>query len=314
MTKTAFLFPGQGSQTVGMGASLMASCSVARQIVEQVDAALGGGLLDIMTNGSDDELKLTRNAQPALMATAVATVRSLEQATGKSIDQMADYVAGHSLGEYSAMTAVHVFDTDVAARLLRHRGDAMQAAVPAGAGAMAALLGVDIEQVEQILAGVDGLVEIANDNSAGQVVISGAAEPVNHAIVAAKDAGVRRAMLLPVSAPFHCGLMASAADAMADILAETTLHPPAVPVVTNVNAEPETSPGDLRDLLVRQVTGRVRWRESLIHMAEQGVTRFVELGTGKVLTGLVKRTLPDVEAFNIDTADDMEKAVVALSS
>ena len=301
MTKTAFLFPGQGSQTVGMGASLMASCSVARQIVEQVDAALGGGLLDIMTNGSDDELKLTRNAQPALMATAVATARSLEHATGKSIDQMADYVAGHSLGEYSAMTAVHVFDTDVAARLLRHRGDAMQAAV-------------EIEQVEQILASVDGLVEIANDNSAGQVVISGAAEPVNHAIAAAKDAGVRRAMLLPVSAPFHCGLMASAADAMADILAETTLHPPAVPVVTNVNAEPETSPGDLRDLLVRQVTGRVRWRESLINMAEQGVTRFVELGTGKVLTGLVKRTLPDVEAFNIDTADDMEKAVVALSS
>lgn len=313
MTKTAFLFPGQGSQTVGMGASLMAACSVARQTVEQVDAALGGGLLSIMTEGSDDELKLTRNAQPALMATAVATVRSLENAMGKSIDQMADYVAGHSLGEYSAMTAVHVFDIDIAAKLLRHRGDAMQAAVPAGEGAMAALLGVDIEQVEQILASIDGLVEIANDNSVGQVVISGAADAVNQAITAAKDAGVRRAMLLPVSAPFHCGLMAPAADAMAEILAETTLHIPALPVVTNVNAKPEDDPSILRDLLVRQVTGRVRWRESLISMAEQGVTRFIELGTGKVLTGLVKRTLPDVEAFNIDTADDMDKAVSVLS-
>ncbi|MGB0180815.1 MAG: ACP S-malonyltransferase [Candidatus Puniceispirillales bacterium] len=313
MTKTAFLFPGQGSQTVGMGASLMAACSVARQTVEQVDAALGGGLLSIMTEGSDDELKLTRNAQPALMATAVATVRSLENAMGKSIDQMADYVAGHSLGEYSAMTAVHVFDTDIAAKLLRHRGDAMQAAVPAGEGAMAALLGVDIEQVEQILASIDGLVEIANDNSVGQVVISGSADAVNQAITAAKDAGVRRAMLLPVSAPFHCGLMAPAADAMAEILAETTLHIPALPVVTNVNAKPEDDPSILRDLLVRQVTGRVRWRESLISMAEHGVTRFIELGTGKVLTGLVKRTLPDVEAFNIDTADDMDKAVSVLS-
>lgn len=313
MTKTAFLFPGQGSQTVGMGASLMAACSVARQTVEQVDAALGGGLLSIMTEGSDDELKLTRNAQPALMATAVATVRSLENAMGKSIDQMADYVAGHSLGEYSAMTAVHVFDTDIAAKLLRHRGDAMQAAVPAGEGAMAALLGVDIGQVEQILASIDGLVEIANDNSVGQVVISGAADAVNQSITAAKDAGVRRAMLLPVSAPFHCGLMAPAADAMAEILAETTLHIPALPVVTNVNAKPEDDPSILRDLLVRQVTGRVRWRESLISMAEQGVTRFIELGTGKVLTGLVKRTLPDVEAFNIDTADDMDKAVSVLS-
>ena len=295
-----------------MGASLMASCPVARHMVEQVDEALGGELLSIMTNGPDDELKMTRNAQPALMATAVATVRSLEKATGKSIDQMADFVAGHSLGEYSAMTAVHVFDIEVAARLLRHRGDAMQAAVPVGEGAMAALLGVDVDAVENILAGVDGLVEIANDNSAGQVVISGAAEPVNQAIAAAKDAGVRRAMLLPVSAPFHCGLMAPAADTMAEILADTTLYPPALPIVSNVTAQAENAPSDLRGLLVRQVTGRVRWRESLIHMAEQGVTRFVEVGTGKVLTGLVKRTLPDVEAFNIDTADDMDSAVAAL--
>lgn len=295
-----------------MGASLMASCPVARHMVEQVDEALGGELLSIMTNGPEDELKMTRNAQPALMATAVATVRSLEKATGKSIDQMADFVAGHSLGEYSAMTAVHVFDIEVAARLLRHRGDAMQAAVPVGEGAMAALLGVDVDAVENILAGVDGLVEIANDNSAGQVVISGAAEPVNQAIAAAKDAGVRRAMLLPVSAPFHCGLMAPAADTMAEILADTTLYPPALPIVSNVTAQAENAPSDLRGLLVRQVTGRVRWRESLIHMAEQGVTRFVEVGTGKVLTGLVKRTLPDVEAFNIDTADDMDSAVAAL--
>ena len=312
--KTAFLFPGQGSQIVGMGKEFYDNFTIAKDTFEEVDDALNQKLSDIIFNGPIEELTLTANAQPAIMVTSIAILRSLMHEKGKDIAELCDYVAGHSLGEYSAMTAVHVFDTDVAARLLRHRGDAMQAAVSAGAGAMAALLGVDIEQVEQILASVDGMVEIANDNSAGQIVISGAVEPVNHAIAAAKDAGVRRAMLLPVSAPFHCGLMASAADAMADILAETTLHPPAVPVVTNVNAEPETSPGDLRDLLVRQVTGRVRWRESLIHMAEQGVTRFVELGTGKVLTGLVKRTLPDVEAFNIDTADDMEKAVVALSS
>jgi len=308
MTKTAFLFPGQGSQSVGMGGSIMAASPVAKSIIAQVDDALDGELLPIMRDGPDEALKLTRNAQPALMATALATIRALEDMTGKTISEIADYVAGHSLGEYAAMAAVHVFDTDVTARLLRHRGDAMQNAVPVGEGAMAALLGVEIAEVEALLEDIDGDVEIANDNSSGQVVISGSAASVDAAIAAAKDAGVRRAMLLPVSAPFHCRLMAPAADAMASILAETTLHQPSLPVFTNVTAIPESDPSHLRDLLVRQVTSRVRWRETLLNMAEHGVSRFVEVGTGKVLTGLVKRTLADVEAFNIETAEDLEAA------
>ena len=308
MTKTAFLFPGQGSQSVGMGASMMAASPVAKSIIEQVDAALDGELLPIMRDGSDEALKLTRNAQPALMATALATIRALEDATGKAISDMASYVAGHSLGEYAAMAAVHVFDTDVTARLLRHRGDAMQNAVPVGEGAMAALLGVEIAEVEALLVKIDGDVEIANDNSSGQLVISGSAASVDAAIAAAKEAGVRRAMLLPVSAPFHCRLMAPAADAMAKILADTTLHQPSLPIFTNVTAMPESNPVILRDLLVRQVTSRVRWRETLLNMAEQGVSRFVEVGTGKVLSGLVKRTIPDAETFNIETAEDLEMA------
>ena len=206
------------------------------------------------------------------------------------------------------MAAVHVFDTDVTARLLRHRGDAMQNAVPVGEGAMAALLGVEIAEVEALLVKIDGDVEIANDNSSGQVVISGSAASVDAAIAAAKEAGVRRAMLLPVSAPFHCRLMAPAADAMAKILADTTLHQPSLPIFTNVTAMPESNPVILRDLLVHQVTSRVRWRETLLNMAEQGVSRFVEVGTGKVLSGLVKRTIPDAETFNIETAEDLEMA------
>ena len=308
MTKTAFLFPGQGSQSVGMGASMMAASPVAKSIIEQVDAALDGELLPIMRDGPDEALKLTRNAQPALMATALATIRALEDATGKAISDMASYVAGHSLGEYAAMAAVHVFDTDVTARLLRHRGDAMQNAVPVGEGAMAALLGVENAEVEALLVKIVGDVEIANDNSSGQVVISGSAASVDAAIAAAKEAGVRRAMLLPVSAPFHCRLMAPAADAMAKILADTTLHQPSLPIFTNVTAMPESNPVILRDLLVHQVTSRVRWRETLLNMAEQGVSRFVEVGTGKVLSGLVKRTIPDAETFNIETAEDLEMA------
>ena len=226
MTKTAFLFPGQGSQCVGMGASLMEASASARAVMEAVDGALGGDLLPLMLAGSGEELTLTRNAQPALLATALGAVRALEATTGKPINAMADYVAGHSLGEYTALASAGVFDAEVAARLLRHRGEAMQNAMPVGTGAMAALLGVEIDAVESLLGGIDGLVEIANDNSVGQVVISGAASAVDAAIAAAKVAGVRRAVLLPVSAPFHCQLMAPAAEAMQAKLAETELHQP----------------------------------------------------------------------------------------
>ena len=317
MTKTAFLFPGQGSQCVGMGASLMEASAPARAVMEAVDGALdgalGGDLLPLMLAGPGEELTLTRNAQPALLATALGAVRALEATTGKPINAMADYVAGHSLGEYTALAAAGVFDAEVAARLLRHRGEAMQNAMPVGTGAMAALLGVEIDAVESLLGGIEGLVEIANDNSVGQVVISGDAAAVDAAIAAAKDAGVRRAVLLPVSAPFHCQLMAPAAEAMQAKLAETEFHAPILPIFTNVTAAPENEAARLRELLVEQITARVRWRETLLNMAEHGVGRFVELGTGKVLTGLVKRTLPDAEAFNIDSAEDLETAAVLFS-
>lgn len=286
----------------------MEASAPAREVMEAVDGALGGDLLALMLSGSGEELTLTRNAQPALLATALGAVRALEFTTGKPIDAMADYVAGHSLGEYTALASAGVFDAEVAARLLRHRGEAMQNATPVGTGAMAALLGVEIDAVESMLGGIEGLVEIANDNSIGQVVISGDAEAVDAAIAAAKAAGVRRAVLLPVSAPFHCQLMAPAAEAMQAKLAETEFHTPILPIFTNVSAAPENAPSRLRELLVEQITARVRWRETLLNMAEHGVGRFVELGTGKVLTGLVKRTLPDVEAFNIDSAEDLEAA------
>ena len=292
-----------------MGASLMQASAPARAVMEAVDGALGGDLLPLMLAGSGEELTLTRNAQPALLATALGAVRALESTTGKLINAMADYVAGHSLGEYTALASVGVFDAEVAARLLRHRGEAMQNATPLGRGAMAALLGVEIDTVESLLKDIEGLVEIANDNSAGQVVISGEASAVDAAMAAAKDAGVRRTVLLPVSAPFHCQLMAPAAEAMQAKLAETEFHQPIMPIFTNVTAAPENAPSRLRELLVEQITARVRWRETLLNMAEHGVGRFVELGTGKVLTGLVKRTLPDAEVFNIDSAEDLESAV-----
>jgi len=290
-----------------MGQALIAASPVARAVMDEVDAALGGGLGLVMKDGPEENLRMTRNAQPALMTTALMAVRMIEDRLGKSLDMIGGVVAGHSLGEYAALAAVGSFDIATAARLLRLRGDSMQNAVPVGEGAMAALLGADTEQVKAILGNRDwAALDMANDNAPGQVVISGAVGDVDAALELAKEMGIRRAVKLPVSAPFHCRLMAPAADAMATALAGVTMHPPSLPVFCNVTAAPETDPSALRENLITQVTGLVRWRETLLNMAEAGVGRFVEIGTGKVLTGLVKRTLPEAEALNVETPEDID--------
>ena len=313
MTKTAFLFPGQGSQTVGMAQEMIAHSKAAQEVMAAVENALGADLAAIMKDGPADDLKMTRNAQPALMASALCVTRALEEASGKTIDQMGDVVAGHSLGEYAALAAVGAIDISTAASLLRLRGDAMQDAVPVGEGAMAALLGATIEQAHDIIAAQTWTaLDIANDNAPGQVVISGAVAEVDQALEIAKEMGIRKGVKLPVSAPFHCRLMAPAADAMARALAGVTLHPPSLPVYCNVTAYPVSGPSTLRENLIIQVTGMVRWRETLLNMADDGITRFVELGTGKVLSGLVKRTLPDAEAINIETPADMDAFLATL--
>ena len=305
--KTAFLFPGQGSQTVGMGQNMIAASAAAREVMDAVTDALGPELAGIMKDGPDDALKMTRNTQPALMASALCVTRALEERSGKTLNQLGDVVAGHSLGEYAALAAAGAIDVQTTAKLLQLRGDAMQDAVPVGEGAMAALLGATIEQAQDILAAQNWkALDIANDNAPGQVVLSGAADDVDAALVIAKDMGIRKGVKLPVSAPFHCRLMAPAADAMARALADVTIHQPSLPVYCNVTAAAESDPYVLRENLVIQVTGMVRWRETLLNMFENGITRFVELGTGKVLTGLVKRTLPDAEAMNIETSEDLD--------
>ena len=313
MTKTAFLFPGQGSQAVGMGAAMQEHAAPAQDVLATVEEALGEPFGKLMFEGPEDDLKMTRNAQPALMTTALAVTRTLEDRLGTDIASIVDMVAGHSLGEYAALAAVGTLDIATAAKLLRLRGDAMQNAVAVGEGAMAALLGVDIDKVEDLLSSrAWSALDIANDNAPGQVVISGSLADVDDALALAKENGIRKAVKLPVSAPFHCRLMAPAGDAMATALASTTLHPPSLPVYCNVTAAPESDPTRLRENLVTQVTGRVRWRETLINMAEAGVTRFVEIGTGKVLTGLVKRTLPDAEAISVETPEDVDNFVASL--
>ena len=315
MTKTAFLFPGQGSQSVGMGAALHEQSAVARDVLETVETALGEPFGKLMFEGPEDDLKLTRNTQPALMTTALAVTRTLEDRIGRSINTIGDVVAGHSLGEYAALAAVGTIDIATAAKLLRLRGEAMQNAVAVGDGAMAALLGVDIEKVEDLLATRNWhALDIANDNAPGQVVISGALEDVDAALELAKENGIRKAVKLPVSAPFHCRLMAPAGDEMATALASITLHPPSMPVYCNVTAKSESEPAKLRENLITQVTGKVRWRETLQNMANDGVTRFVEMGTGKVLTGLVKRTLSDVEAISIESAEDIDNFINILDA
>lgn len=307
MSKTAFLFPGQGSQTPGMAVALAEASAAAKDVLSTVDEALSQPLSALMAEGPADNLTLTTNAQPALFASSMAVVAAIAEHSGKLLDEFGDYVAGHSLGEYSALAAVGVFDVATGAGLLRQRGDAMQAAVPVGEGAMAALIGADIALADKVVAGAEGAgaVQIANDNAPGQVVISGSVSGVKAAMSLAQEEGLKRVIELPVSAPFHSSLMAPASDVMATALSDTVFSAPSLPVICNVLASAEDKPDALRNNLITQVTGRVRWRESLEYMQQNGVTRFIELGTGKVLSGLVKRTLKDVEIISIETADDI---------
>src|SRR5713226_5546016 len=287
----AFTFPGQGSQAVGMGKALAEAFPAARAVFDEVDAALGERLTTIIWDGPAETLQLTENAQPALMAVSIATLRVLESEAGFSVPAHAAFVAGHSLGEYSALAAAGSLSVSDAARLLRTRGLAMQKAVPVGAGAMAALLGLDYETAMAVAneAAQGQVCQAANDNGGGQVVVSGDKAAVDRAVEIAKAKGAKRAMLLPVSAPFHCKLMQPAADAMAKALAGVAIKPPAAPLVANVLAAAITDPDEIRRRLVEQVTGTVRWRESVAYMASRGVVRFFEIGAGKVLSGLVKR-------------------------
>ncbi|MDQ8729875.1 ACP S-malonyltransferase [Bradyrhizobium sp. LHD-71] len=302
----AFTFPGQGSQVVGMGKALADAFPVAQAVFEEVDAALGEKLTDIIWAGPAETLTLTENAQPALMAVSIATLRVLESEAGISVSD-AKFVAGHSLGEYSALAAAGAFSVSDAAKLLRTRGRAMQKAVPVGVGAMAALLGLDYEAaVTTAREAAQGQVcDPANDNGGGQVVVSGNKEAVDRAVEIARGKGAKRAMLLPVSAPFHCSLMKPAADVMADALSKVTINRPAVPLVSNVLASAIDDPDEIRRRLIEQVTGTVRWRESVVYMAGEGVTKFFEIGAGKVLTGLVKRIADGATGVSVGSPADI---------
>ncbi|MGA8321477.1 MAG: ACP S-malonyltransferase [Xanthobacteraceae bacterium] len=306
---TAFVFPGQGSQTVGMGKALADAFPSARAVFEDVDTALGERLSDIIWNGPAETLKLTENAQPALMAVSLATMRVLENEAGVDLKRDAAFVAGHSLGEYSALAAARALSVADTARLLRIRGLAMQKAVPVGQGAMAALIGLELGDVKSIAAeaGSAGICAAANDNGGGQVVLSGEKLAVERAVEAAKARGAKRAMLLPVSAPFHCSLMQPAAEAMAEALAKVKVSPPVVPLVANLLARPISDPAEIVESLVAQVTGTVRWRESVQFMAQAGVTTFYEVGAGKVLTGLNKRIADAATAASIGVPDDISR-------
>jgi len=303
----AFIFPGQGSQAVGMGAALAEASATARDVFAEVDEALGQNLFRLMRDGPDDELKLTENAQPAIMAHSLAVFRALTKDGGVGLEKSAAFVAGHSLGEYSALCAAGAFDLATTAKLLKLRGQAMQQAVPVGQGGMAALLGVDLALAQKIAdAAAQGEVcTVANDNDPSQVVISGTKAAIDRAIAMAKDMGAKRAVPLPVSAPFHCPLMQPAAEAMRDALSYVVVEQPVVPLVANVTAEPVRDPDTIRNQLVEQVTGMVRWRESVAAMGDAGVEEFVELG-GKVLGSMVKRILPDARVTSVITIDDIE--------
>jgi [acyl-carrier-protein] S-malonyltransferase len=303
----AFIFPGQGSQSVGMGQALAAASAAAREVFQEVDDALGQSLFQLMSHGPADELMLTENAQPAIMANAIATLRVLEKEGGIRLADEAEFVAGHSLGEYSALCAAEALGLAETAKLLRVRGRAMQAAVPVGEGAMAALLGLDFAAAKQIAADAaeTEVCEAANDNAPGQVVVSGSKAAVERAVELAKVRGGKRAMLLPVSAPFHCSLMEPAARAMEKALASVDLRAPLVPVYANVTAAPVADPSSIRTLLVEQVTGTVRWRESVEAMFVAGVTEFVEFG-GKVLGPMVKRIAPDAAITSVVSMADIE--------
>jgi [acyl-carrier-protein] S-malonyltransferase len=304
----AFIFPGQGSQAVGMGKALAEASVTARAVFEEVDHALGQNLFKLMCEGPESDLTLTENAQPAIMANAIATLRVLEKEGGVRLSEKCDFVAGHSLGEYTALCAAGALPLAVTASLLKLRGRAMQAAVPVGVGAMAALLGADIEKAEALAAAAaqGETCTVANDNDPSQVVISGHKGAIDRAIEMVKDHGIKRGILLPVSAPFHCPLMQPAADEMATALAEVTIHAPLVPLYANVTAAPVTDPHIIATQLVEQVTGRVRWRESAIAMAGAGVTHFVEFG-GKVLSPMVKRSAgEEVATTSVISMDDIE--------
>ncbi|WP_424360575.1 ACP S-malonyltransferase [Methylocystis parvus] len=306
----AFIFPGQGSQAVGMGKALAESFAPARAVFEEIDSALSQPLSKLMFEGPENELTLTANAQPALMAVSLATIRVLETECGLDLAKDAAFVAGHSLGEYSALAAAGALSIADTAKLLRIRGDAMQKAVPVGEGAMAALLGAEVDQAKEIAgeaaSALSACCQVANDNGGGQVVISGAKAAVEKAMDIAKEKGIKRAVLLPVSAPFHCALMQPAADAMAAALATASISAPQVPVVANVTAQPVTDPETIRKLLVEQVTGAVRWRECVAYIASQGVDKFVECGSGKVLAGLLKRIAPGATAVSVGAPADLD--------
>ena len=308
MPVRAFVFPGQGSQAVGMGQDLARAFAPARQVFEEVDEALHSSLSRLMWDGPAETLTLTENAQPALLAVSVAVVRTLQQEGGLDLAKHAKFVAGHSLGEYCALAAAGTFALADAARLLRLRGQAMQKAVPAGDGAMAALLGAELELARAIAAEAaeDQVCSVANDNGGGQVVLSGHTEAIERAIALAPAKGVKRAMRLPVSAPFHCALMAPAAEVMAGALAQVAMAPPAVPVVANVSAEPTADPIEIRGLLVEQVTALVRWRESVLAMRQDGVDALVECGAGKVLSGLARRIAPEMAASAVGGPAELE--------
>ncbi len=317
MAMRAFIFPGQGAQSVGMGQALAAAFPSARSVFDEVDEALGEALSALIWNGPEDALTLTANAQPALMAVSVAAVRALEAEFGLGLD-IARYVAGHSLGEYSALCAAGSIGLSDAARLLRIRGKAMQAAVPPGDGAMAALLGAEPEQAEAAcaagVAAAGGICEVANDNAPGQLVLSGTRAAIEAACAHARENGVKKAVPLAVSAPFHCSLMAPAARAMQEALAAAEIRSPRVPLVANVTARPVTDPDAIRRHLVEQVTGRVRWRESVEFMVSEGVTETIEAGAGKVLSVMNRRTARDMAGLSLGTPEDLEALARSLQS
>lgn len=309
----AVVFPGQGSQSVGMGQALIDASSAAKSVFEEVDEALGEKLSDTILNGPEETLTLTANAQPALMAVSIAAMRALEE-NGFSLKQHAAYVAGHSLGEYSALCAAGTFSIADTARLLRIRGNAMQAAVPVGEGAMAALIGLERQDVDATCeeAAALGPCQVANDNGGGQLVISGGKAAVEKAVEIASAKGAKRALILPVSAPFHSSMMAPAAEAMQEALAEVEMHDPVVPVIANVLASPISSADEIRTKLVEQVTGQVRWRETVEWMGSNGVDQIMEVGSGKVLSGLTRRINRDISSMAVGSHDDVAKAMETL--
>tara|TARA_B100001059_G_C17749885_1_gene536532 strand:- start:141 stop:1070 length:930 start_codon:yes stop_codon:yes gene_type:complete len=305
------VFPGQGSQKIGMGKKLSDDFTEAKQVFEEVNDALNFNLTKIMWEGTDKEIALTSNAQPALMACSIATLRVLKKITGKKLSDLADYVCGHSLGEYTAMTAAEVFTLNQCATLLRLRGNAMQDAVPVGKGAMAALIGTDVVIAKKVLEKANhyGICDIANDNSEGQVVISGDILAVENVIKLSKDFGIKKAVILPVSAPFHCRLMKPAQIIMKEALGELKFKVPIVPIIPNVIVSPENNPEKLKKYLIDQVTGTVRWRETMEYAQKVGVKKIIELGSGKVLTGIAKRMIKNINTINIENTEDFKNFI-----